>query len=232
VASSVDALREQALEANLALPAYGLVTLTWGNASAIDRDAGLVAIKPSGVDYDHLRADDIVVCDLDGDIVEGSRRPSTDTPTHLALYRAFDGIGGVVHTHSTWATVWAQAQRPIPLLGTTHADLSPHPIPLTRALAEAEIEAGYEAATGTVLIDAVAEHGPAESPCALVRGHAPFCWGETAAAAVQNAVTLEEVARMALFTMMLAPDSPPLAEAVRAKHYARKHGPHAYYGQP
>jgi L-ribulose-5-phosphate 4-epimerase len=232
VASSVDALREQALEANLALPAYGLVTLTWGNASAIDRDAGLVAIKPSGVDYDHLRADDIVVCDLDGDIVEGSRRPSTDTPTHLALYRAFDGIGGVVHTHSTWATVWAQAQRPIPLLGTTHADLSPHPIPLTRALAEAEIEAGYEAATGAVLIDAVAEHGPAESPCALVRGHAPFCWGETAAAAVQNAVTLEEVARMALFTTMLAPDSPPLAEAVRAKHYARKHGPHAYYGQP
>jgi L-ribulose-5-phosphate 4-epimerase len=232
VTSPVDALREQALAANLALPAYGLVTLTWGNASAIDRDAGLVAIKPSGVDYERLRADDIVVCDLDGELVEGSRRPSTDTPTHLALYRAFTQIGGVVHTHSTWATVWAQAQRPIPLLGTTHADLSPHPIPLTRALTEAEIDAGYEAATGAVLIDAVAEHGPAESPCALVRGHAPFCWGETVAAAVQTAVTLEEVARMALFTTMLDADSPPLDEAVRAKHYARKHGPHAYYGQP
>ncbi len=232
MAGPVDALREQALEANLALPAYGLVTLTWGNASAIDRDAGLVAIKPSGVEYDRLRADDIVVCDLDGDVVEGSRRPSTDTPTHLALYRAYEQIGGVVHTHSTWATVWAQAQRPIPLLGTTHADLSPHPIPLTRALTEAEIDAGYEAATGAVLIDAVAEHGPAESPCALVRGHAPFCWAETVAGAVQNAVTLEEVARMALFTTMLDADSPPLDEAVRAKHYARKHGPHAYYGQP
>jgi L-ribulose-5-phosphate 4-epimerase len=225
-------LRRGALEANLALPAHGLVTLTWGNASAIDRDAGLVAIKPSGVRYERLRAEDLVVCDLAGDVVEGPRRPSTDTPTHLALYRAFEGVGAVVHTHSTWATVWAQAQRPIPLLGTTHADLSPHPIPLTRPLTEAEIDAGYEAATGAALIEAVREHGPAESPCALVRGHAPFCWGETTAAAVENAVTLEEVARMALFTTILDTDSPPLAEAVRAKHYARKHGPHAYYGQP
>jgi L-ribulose-5-phosphate 4-epimerase len=225
-------LRQQALEANLALPVHGLVTLTWGNASAIDRDAGLVAIKPSGVDYERLRADDLVVCDLDGDVVEGTRRPSTDTPTHLAIYRAFEEVGGVVHTHSTWATVWAQAQRPIPLLGTTHADLSPHPIPLTRPLGEAEIEAGYEAATGAALIEAVRDHGPAEMPCVLVRGHAPFCWGATAAAAVVNAVTLEEVARMALFTTILDADSPPLAEAVRAKHYARKHGPHAYYGQP
>ena len=225
-------LREQVLEANLALPKYGLVTLTWGNASVIDRDAGLVAIKPSGVQYDRLTASDIVICDLDGDVVEGSRRPSTDTPTHLALYRAFEQVGGVVHTHSTWATVWAQAQQPIPLLGTTHADLSPHPIPLTRRLTEAEIDAGYEEATGAVLIDAVGEHGPAEMPCALVRGHAPFCWGETAAAAVEHAVTLEEVARMALFTRILDAESPPLAEAVRAKHYARKHGPHAYYGQP
>jgi L-ribulose-5-phosphate 4-epimerase len=229
---SLDLLRERALEANLALPAHGLVTLTWGNASAIDRGAGLVAIKPSGVRYERLRAEDLVVCDLDGDVVEGSRRPSTDTPTHLALYRAFDHVGGVVHTHSTWATVWAQAQRAIPLLGTTHADLSPHPIPLTRPLTEAEIDAGYEAATGTALIEAVRPRGPAETPCALVRGHAPFCWGETPAAAVENAVTLEEVARMALFTTMLNADSPQLAEAVRVKHYARKHGPHAYYGQP
>jgi L-ribulose-5-phosphate 4-epimerase len=225
-------LRERALEANLALPAHGLVTLTWGNASVIDRDTGLVAIKPSGVRYERLSPDDLVVCDLGGDVVEGSRRPSTDTPTHLALYRAFEHVGAVVHTHSTWATVWAQAQRPIPLLGTTHADLSPHPIPLTRPLTEAEIEAGYEAATGAVLIEAVREHGPSEAPCALVRGHAPFCWGETAAAAVENAVTLEEVARMALFTTMLDAGCPPLAEPVRAKHYARKHGPDAYYGQP
>jgi L-ribulose-5-phosphate 4-epimerase len=224
-------LRQQALEANLALPAYGLVTLTWGNASAIDRDAGLVAIKPSGIDYAELRAEDLVVCTLDGEVVEGSRRPSTDTPTHLALYRAFEQIGAVVHTHSTWATVWAQAQRPIPLLGTTHADLSPHPIPLTRPLTEDEIAAGYEAATGAVVIEAVREHGPSEAPCALVRGHAPFCWGETGSAAIENAVTLEEVARMALFTTILDADCAPLADAVRVKHYARKHGPHAYYGQ-
>src|ERR1700744_4951512 len=207
---SLDLLREQALEANLALPAHGLVTLTWGNASAIDRDTGLVAIKPSGVRYERLRAEDLVVCDLDGDVVEGSRRPSTDTPTHLALYRAFDHVGAVVHTHSTWATVWAQAQRAIPLLGTTHADLSPYPIALTRPLTQAEIDAGYEAATGTALIEAVGGRGPAESPCALVRGHAPFCWGETTTEAVENAVTLEEVARMALFTTMLNVDSPQL----------------------
>ncbi len=226
-------LRQRALEANLALPAYGLVTLTWGNASVVDRDAGLVAIKPSGIAYDELRAEDIVLCDLDdGGVAEGSGRPSTDTPTHLAIYRAFAQVGAVVHTHSTWATVWAQAQRPIPLFGTTHADLSPHPIPLTRPLTEAEIEAGYEAATGAVLIEAVSEHGPAEMPCALVRGHAPFCWGETVKAAVESAVTLEEVARMALFTTMLDSDCAPLADAVRAKHYTRKHGPHAYYGQP
>lgn len=226
------ALREQALRANLALPEHGLVTLTWGNASAIDRDTGLVAIKPSGIEYGRLRAQDLVICDLDGAVVDGSRRPSTDTPTHLAIYRAFEQVGAVVHTHSTWATVWAQAQRPIPLLGTTHADLSPYPIPLTRPLTDDEIAVGYEAATGAALIEAVHARGPAEMPCALVRGHAPFCWGATGATAVENAVTLEEVARMALFTTLLDADCPPLAEAVRAKHYARKHGPHAYYGQP
>jgi L-ribulose-5-phosphate 4-epimerase len=225
------ALRDRALAANLALPAHGLVTLTWGNASAIDRDTGLVAIKPSGVSYAELTADELVVLELDGRIVDGSRRPSTDTPTHLALYRAFAEIGAVVHTHSSWATVWAQAQREIPLLGTTHADLSPHPIPLTRPLTEDEIDDDYEGATGAALIEAVRERGPSEVPCALVRGHGPFCWGETAPAAVEHAVTLEEVARMALFTTVLDADSPPLAEPVRAKHYARKHGPDAYYGQ-
>jgi L-ribulose-5-phosphate 4-epimerase len=224
-------LREEVLAANLALPAYGLVTLTWGNASGIDRDRGLVAIKPSGVSYDELTAADIVIVDLDGNVVDGAGRPSTDTPTHVALYRAFDQIGGVVHTHSTYATSWAQAQREIPLLGTTHADLCAHPIPLTRALTDAEVQEDYEANTGVVLIETVAELGAAELPCALVRGHAPFCWGAGPAAAVQNAVTLEEVARMALLTSLLEPAAAPLDAAVREKHHQRKHGPHAYYGQ-
>jgi L-ribulose-5-phosphate 4-epimerase len=226
------ALREEVLAANLALPAHDLVTLTWGNASAIDRERGLVVIKPSGVPYGELTAADLAVVDLDGVVVDGSGRPSSDAPTHLALYRAFDEIGAVVHTHSTWATVWAQAQREIPVLGTTHADLSPHPIPITRALTAAEVDADYEGATGTVLIEAVRQHGPAETPCALVRGHAPFCWGASAVAAVEHAVELEEVARMALFTTLLVADVPLLGDAVRAKHFARKHGPQAYYGQP
>ncbi|MBV9465523.1 MAG: L-ribulose-5-phosphate 4-epimerase AraD [Solirubrobacterales bacterium] len=226
-----ESLVTQVLDANRALPAHGLVTLTWGNVSAIDRDQGVVAIKPSGVDYDELSAEDIVLLDLEGDVVEGERRPSTDAPTHLALYRAFEEIGAVVHTHSTWATAWAQAEREIPLLGTTHADLSAHAIPLTRQLTDEEIDEDYEGATGTVLIETLPEHGPAELPCALVRGHAPFCWGATADKAVQNAVTLEEVARIALLTTVLDADAGPLAAAVREKHFQRKHGPNAYYGQ-
>lgn len=229
---SLDSLREQVLAANLALPAHGLVTLSWGNASAIDRAAGVVVIKPSGVDYGSLRAEDLVVLDLDGNRLEGERRPSTDTPTHLALYRAFEDIGGVVHTHSTWATVWAQAGREIPLLGTTHADLSPHPIPLTRGLTEREVRDGYEEATGTVLAQAISRHGPGQTPCALVRGHGPFCWGSSVGHAVDNAITLEEVARMAWLTSVLEPAAGPLEPAVRNKHFERKHGPHAYYGQP
>ena len=228
---ALDALREEALAANLALPAHGLVTLTWGNVSVIDRARGLVAIKPSGVSYDAMTAHDIAVLELDGTHVAGSRRPSTDTPTHLALYRAFAAIGGVVHTHSTWATAWAQAGREIPLLGTTHADLSPHPVPVTRALTPEEISAGYEEATGAVLIEAVGARGAAEIPAVLVRGHAPFCWGSSAAAAVDNAVTLEAVAQMALLTSLLVPAAPALDEAVRDKHFERKHGPGAYYGQ-
>jgi L-ribulose-5-phosphate 4-epimerase len=226
-----DSLREAVLAANLALPAHGLVTLTWGNASGIDRATGLVAIKPSGVSYENMTAEDMVIVDLDGNVIEGERRPSTDTPTHLVLYRAFQQIGGIVHTHSTWATAWAQAQREIPLLGTTHADLCAHPIPLTRSLTEAEIATDYEGSTGDVLIEAVGELGPAELPCALVRGHAPFCWGASPAAAVENAVTLEEVARIALLTSVLAPGAAALDAAVREKHHQRKHGPHAYYGQ-
>jgi L-ribulose-5-phosphate 4-epimerase len=224
-------LRAQVLEANRALPKHGLVTLTWGNASAVDRERGVVAIKPSGVDYDTLTAEEIVVLTLDGTVLASRRRPSTDTPTHLSLYRAFPQIGGVVHTHSTWATVWAQAGREIPLLGTTHADLSPHAIPLTRPLTVMEVEEDYEAATGAALIELLAEHGPAEVPCGLVRGHAPFCWGTDVQHAVEHAVTLEEVAKMALFTNMLASEPSALPPHVLAKHYLRKHGPDAYYGQ-
>jgi L-ribulose-5-phosphate 4-epimerase len=220
-------ISEEVLAANLALPAAGLVTLTWGNVSGIDRERGLVAIKPSGVPYESMRVEDIVLVDLDGNVVEGERRPSTDTPSHLELYRAHEWIGGVVHTHSTWATSWAQAEREIPLLGTTHADLSDRPIPLTRQLTEAEIQEGYEAATGRALVEATSTH----DTCALVRGHGPFAWGASPASAVEVAVTLEQVARMALLTTLLAPDGPLLAEPVRRKHFERKHGPHAYYGQ-
>ncbi|HUY58158.1 MAG TPA: L-ribulose-5-phosphate 4-epimerase AraD [Solirubrobacteraceae bacterium] len=230
-AQRLSRLRAEVLAANLALPASGLVTLTWGNASAIDRDLGLVAIKPSGVDYDRLTEADLVVLDLEGNLVEGESRPSTDTPTHLALYRAFPAVGAVVHTHSTWATAWAQAEHEIPPMGTTHADLSPHAIPLTRPLTEAEIETGYEAATGAVLIEAVTEFGPAELPCALVRQHGPFCWGRDCVSAVVCAVTLEEVARLASLTMALKPLSTTLDPSLRNKHYERKHGPRAYYGQ-
>ena len=224
---------QEVLSANCALPAHGLAPLTWGNASGIDRDRGLVAIKPSGVAYDELTEEDIVVLDLDGNVVQGERRPSTDTPTHLALYCAFEEIGGIVHTHSTWSVAWAQAQREIPLLGTTHADLCAQPIPLTRALSDEEIAEDYEGNTGSVLVEAISEHGgPSELPCALVRGHAPFCWGTSATKAVEVAITLEEVARMALLTRLVEPDVEPLQAAVRDKHHDRKHGPQAYYGQP
>jgi L-ribulose-5-phosphate 4-epimerase len=224
-------LIDEVLAANRALPEHELVKLTSGNVSGIDRSEGLMVIKASGVAYEDMTAADMVVVDLHGDVVSGSRRPSTDTPTHLALYAAFEEIGGVVHTHSTWATAWAQAGREIPVLGTTHADLSAYPIPLTRPLRNDEIESDYEGATGAALREAVGPRGALEVPCALVRGHAPFCWGSTAAAAVENAVTLESVARMALLTIMLNPDADPLADAVRDKHFQRKHGPAAYYGQ-
>jgi L-ribulose-5-phosphate 4-epimerase len=227
----LEELREQVLAANVALPRHGLVKLTSGNASGVDRERGVMAIKPSGVRYETLTAADLVIVDLEGNVIAGERRPSTDTPTHLALYRAFEDIGGIVHTHSTWATAWAQAQREIPVLGTTHADLSPHAIPLTRPLTQEEIDGDYEGATGDVLVQAVAEHGAAELPCALVRAHAPFCWAADPAGAVEVAVTLEEVARTALLTTVLDPDAPALAQALRDKHHRRKHGPQAYYGQ-
>ena len=228
----LDHLRAEVLAANLALPEHGLVKLTWGNVSGIDRDQGVVAIKASGVAYEAMTPDHIVLVGLDdGQVVHGASRPSTDTPTHLALYRAFAGIGGVAHTHSPWAAAWAQAEREIPVLGTTHADLSDEPIPLTRALTPEEVRDDYEGATGTVLVEAVSGR-PAQRPCALVRGHGPFCWGRDPAAAVENAVTLEEVARIALLTTALAPEAGSLSAVLREKHFSRKHGPGSYYGQP
>jgi L-ribulose-5-phosphate 4-epimerase len=224
-------LRHDVLEANLALPANGLVKLTWGNASGVDRERGLMAIKASGVDYHEMSVEDVVLVDLQsGEVAGGERRPSTDTPTHLALYRAFPGIGGIVHTHSTWATAWAQAELDIPLLGTTHADLLAHAIPVTRALTADQVDRDYEGETGTVLIELVGDRVD-ELPGALVRAHGPFCWGADPAAAVHNAVTLEEVARLALLTRLLNPDAGPLDAVLRNKHHQRKHGPHAYYGQ-
>jgi len=227
-----EGLREEVLEANLALVRHGLVTLTWGNASGIDRGSGLVAIKPSGVAYAGMTAGDIVVVDLAGNVVEGERHPSTDLPTHLLLYRTFPEIGGVVHTHSTWATAWAQAGREIPILGTTHADLCPGPVPVARHLTDDEVAGAYEENTGVVLVEAIRARGIDEVPCALVPGHGPFAWGADAAQAVERAVTLEQVARMALLTLVVQPEAPNLAAAVVERHYTRKHGPGAYYGQP
>jgi L-ribulose-5-phosphate 4-epimerase len=224
-------LREDVLAANLALPANGLVTLTWGNVSGVDRDRGVLAIKASGVEYDQMTAQDVVLVDLEsGEVTDGERKPSTDTPTHRALYNAFDSIGGIVHTHSTWATAWAQAQQEIPLLGTTHADLMADPVPLTRHLTAAEVDRDYEYETGTVLIELIGDRVD-ELPGALVRGHGPFCWGPDPAAAVEKAVTLEEVARLALLTKLVNPDVGPLHDVLRDKHHERKHGPNAYYGQ-
>jgi L-ribulose-5-phosphate 4-epimerase len=224
-------LRADVLEANLALPANELVKLTWGNVSGVDREGGVMAIKASGVDYAQMTVEDVVLVDLDsGEVAAGGRRPSTDTPTHLALYRAFETIGGIVHTHSTWATAWAQAEREIPLLGTTHADLMATAIPLTRALTAEEVDRDYEGETGTVLMELIGDRID-ELPGALVRGHGPFCWGADPAAAVENAITLEEVARLALLTKLVNPDAGPLDGILRDKHHDRKHGPDAYYGQ-
>jgi L-ribulose-5-phosphate 4-epimerase len=233
--ADVPQLRAEVLDANLALPAHGLVKLTWGNASGVDRDRGLMAIKASGVDYESMTADDVVLIDLQtGEVIPDpahpDRKPSTDTPTHRALYNAFDAIGGIVHTHSTWATAWAQAEQEIPLLGTTHADLMAESVPLTRQLTAEEVERDYEGETGTVLIELIGDRVD-EVPAALVRGHAPFCWAASPAAAVTVAVTVEEVARLALLTRLLSPDGGPLAEVLRDKHHQRKHGPDAYYGQ-
>ncbi|HAZ78098.1 MULTISPECIES: L-ribulose-5-phosphate 4-epimerase [Enterobacteriaceae] len=224
-------LKQQVLAANLDLPRYGLVTFTWGNVSAIDRARGLVAIKPSGVSYDALKVDDIVIVDLQGDVVEGTLRPSSDTATHLALYRRYPSLGGVVHTHSTHATAWAQAGLAIPALGTTHADYFLGDIPCTRALTEQEVQGEYELNTGRVIIETLKEGEPLHTPGVVVYQHGPFAWGKDAHDAVHNAVVMEEVARMAWIARSINPGLKPIDGYLMDKHFMRKHGAHAYYGQ-
>lgn len=221
------------LEANLLLPEYGLVTFTWGNVSSIDREKGLVAIKPSGVPYEGMEERHIVVVDLDGRVVSGTYRPSTDTATHLALYKAFPGIGGIVHTHSHWATIFAQAGLDLPAYGTTHADTFYGSVPCTRTMTREEIEGEYEANTGAVIIETFQERGLTADaiPAVLVADHGSFAWGRDAVEAVHNAVILEECARMAFHTRLLRPDKQPVDSSLLDRHYLRKHGRTATYGQ-
>ena len=224
-------LKKQVLEANLLLPKHVLVTFTWGNVSGIDREKGLIVIKPSGVSYDNMCEDDMVVVDMDGNRVEGKWKPSSDTDTHLALYKAFPNIGGVVHTHSRWATSFAQAGRAIPALGTTHADDFHGDIPCTRPMTDAEIQGEYELETGKVIAETFEGLSPDEIPAVLVFSHGPFTWGKDAMDAVHNAVVLEEAAFMALHAMLLNPERQSMQQTLLDKHFLRKHGKNAYYGQ-
>ena len=224
-------LREEVLKANQDLVHYDLVTLTWGNVSAIDRRQGLVVIKPSGIDYRQMTVQDMVVVDLKGNMVEGKWKPSSDTPTHLELYNAFSSIGGVTHSHSMYATIFCQAGLEIPCYGTTHADHFDGTIPVTRHLTRAEASETYEKHTGTVIIERFTNLDPVAMPAVLVRGHAPFCWGEDAAAAVIMTLILEPVAQMAVGSLLLHPQLEALPDHILEKHYKRKHGPGAYYGQ-
>jgi L-ribulose-5-phosphate 4-epimerase len=225
------ALRQEVLEANLELFRRGLAIYTFGNASGISRDEGLVVIKPSGVPYESMKAEDLVATDLEGRVVEGGLRPSSDLPTHLALYRAFPALGGVAHTHSACATAWAQAGREIPCLGTTHADCFRDPIPVTAPLSPEEIQTDYELNTGRAIVKRFAGLDPMETQAALVAGHGPFCWGASASQAAHNAVILEEIARIAYWTVTLNPAAAPLPSTLLDKHFFRKHGRGAYYGQ-
>jgi L-ribulose-5-phosphate 4-epimerase len=228
----LERLREQVFHANLLLPKHGLVTLTWGNVSGIDREQGLVVIKPSGVSYEHMKAEDMVVVELEtGKIVEERLKPSSDTPTHIELYRAFSNIGGIVHTHSRWATVFAQAGRGIMPLGTTHADYFHGEIPCTRKLTDVEIQSEYERETGLVIKETFRGKTPNAVPAVLVHSHGPFAWGTDPMDAVSNAVVLEEIALMNFHTAMLEPSIPPMQQELLDKHYLRKHGPNASYGQ-
>ena len=229
----LEKLKEEVCRANLQLPKYELVTFTWGNVSGIDREKGLFVIKPSGVSYEELRPEHMVVMDLEGNKVEGDLNPSTDTATHLELYKAFPEIGGVVHTHSTFAVGWAQAGKDIPLKGTTHADYFYGAIPCTRNLTPEEVEEGYEKNTGKVIIETFHDRNldPVAVPGVICRNHGPFTWGKNAAQAVYHAVVLEEVAKMAMYTLTICPETGMAPQYVQDKHYMRKHGPNAYYGQ-
>jgi L-ribulose-5-phosphate 4-epimerase len=227
----LDDLKDQVLKANLDLVKYNLVTLTWGNVSGIDRDKKLIVIKPSGIDYDKLKIADMVVVDLTGKVIEGSLRPSSDTPTHIELYKNFKNIGGITHSHSECATIFAQACKEIPCLGTTHADHFYGPIPLTRFLTMEEVEENYEVNTGKIIIERFKNLDSTGTPGILVAGHAPFTWGKTPAESVKNNLILERVAKMALSAMLLNPEIKTLPDYILKKHYLRKHGPDAYYGQ-
>ena len=228
----LEKLKEQVFQANLLLPKHGLITFTWGNVSGIDREQGLVVIKPSGVSYDVMKADDMVVVDLKpGVVVEGKLKPSTDTPTHIELYKAFPNIGGVVHTHSRWATTFAQAGRGIIALGTTHGDYFYGEIPCTRKMTVAEIQGEYEKETGTVIKETFQGKNADTIPAVLVYGHGPFTWGKDPMDAVHNAVALDEVAYMNFHTLLLEPHIPSIQQELLDKHYLRKHGANAYYGQ-
>lgn len=227
----LEQLKKQVLEANLLLPKYGLVTFTWGNVSGIDRESGLVVIKPSGVPYEGMTEEDMVVVDLDGKRVEGKWKPSSDTPTHVELYKAFPALGGIVHTHSRWATTFAQAGLDLPAMGTTHGDYFYGDIPCTRKMTPQEIAGEYEKETGRVIIETFAGKSPADIPGVTVHSHGPFAWGRDAMDAVHNAVVMEEVAFMDWHAMMINPAAGRMQQELLDKHYLRKHGKNAYYGQ-
>ncbi len=229
----LEALKQKVYEANMELPRRGLVTYTWGNVSGIDRESGLMVIKPSGVEYDQLRPQDLVVLDLEGNRVEGELNPSSDTKTHIELYKAFPELGGIVHTHSAHAVAWAQAGEDIPCYGTTHADYFYGAVPCARHLTPAEIEEDYEKNTGLVIVETFRQRGlnPVYVPGVICRSHGPFTWGKDAAQAVYHAVVLEEVAKMAILTRQVRASASPAPQEVQDKHFMRKHGPNAYYGQ-
>lgn len=229
----LERLKEEVYEANLELPKHGLVKYTWGNVSAVDRERGLFVIKPSGVNYDEMKPSDMVVVDFDGNVVEGGMRPSSDTATHAVLYKHYAEIGGIVHTHSMWATIWAQAGLDVPCMGTTHADTFYGAVPCTRFLTQAEIDRGYEVETGHLIIETFEQRGldVTAVPGVLLKGHAPFTWGKDASYAVMNSVVLEEVCKMNLFARQLNSFAEELPQSILDKHYLRKHGKDAYYGQ-
>lgn len=229
----LEALKKTVYEANMLLPAHHLITFTWGNVSQIDRESGLVVIKPSGVEYDAMKPEDMVVVDLTGKVVEGGLNPSSDTPTHLELYRKFPALGGIVHTHSPWATIWAQSGRGIRAYGTTHGDYFYGTVPCTRAMTPSEIQGEYELETGRVIVETFQNQDPSKIPAVLVRSHGPFTWGKDAMEAVHNAVVLEQLAMMAYYTESIAGGAatPPMQQELLDKHFLRKHGPNAYYGQ-